>query len=119
MSCAAIARKSFRERNSHWREGKTIDPKGYTYLRIYSDSPYFSMAHNIYKDISGRVLEHRLVMATHLHRTLEEWEIVHHINGKRSDNRIDNLELLPGNPDHAPFIQLERRIKWDGFQKQQ
>jgi hypothetical protein len=46
--------------------------------------------------IPGRkgIREHRLIMENKIGRKLHRWEFVHHINGIRNDNRIENLQIM-------------------------
>lgn len=49
------------------------------------------------------VREHRLVIEKHIGRYLTEKEAVHHINGNRLDNRIENLMLFSNDGAHLNY----------------
>lgn len=79
---------------SHNWKGGICRNGPYRMVICYPDSPFFSMARRANSDSSTYYIqEHRLVMAKHLGRCLDKSEMVHHCNGIKTDNRIENLYL--------------------------
>lgn len=76
-------------RNPRWKGGKYKNSDGYIYLWLDRDDFFHPMVNS-----QNYVLEHRLVMAKHLGRCLHLWEIIHHKNGIRDDNRLENLRII-------------------------
>lgn len=95
--------KLYGHRHPGWKGGRRKESNGY--VRLFKPSHPFATQ-------DGTVAEHRLVVEAHLRRTnpdhpavadgwlRPDW-VVHHRNGVKDDNRLDNLEPLPRSAHHS------------------
>lgn len=84
------------ERNPAWKNGKHITTHGY--IKVKKRDHRFA-------DKQGYVPEHRLVVEEFYNICLLPNAQIHHVNGIKSDNRIENLEILS-----ATAHQLKHKI---------
>lgn len=89
--CKGMGWNVTNEHNTKWKGGITYHQFGYKLIKS-PDHPH--------RTKHGYVREHRLVMEKKLGRYLEPHEDVHHINGNKLDNRIENLELVSSRSEH-------------------
>lgn len=78
--------------NINWKGGIMYDGKRKLVYLPNHPNPNFS---------NNYVYNYRLVMEKYLGRYLKKEEIIHHINGDESDDRIENLELLDNQSIHC------------------
>ncbi len=71
-----------------WKGGTTTDKNGYRIMMI---------------EPKTYIKEHRWIMEKHLGRSLDKKEVVHHKNGIRTDNKIDNLYCFKSKKEHTKY----------------
>ena len=82
------------EEHWNWKEGRVKDVHGYIWI-LNKEHPFARG--------KGYIREHRLIMEKKLHRYLKKEEVVHHRNGIRDDNRIENLKLFNNDSEHQKY----------------
>lgn len=90
------------EDNGHWKGGTTFHKAGYVMRR--------APGHPRARERSPYVFEHILVMEEAIGRRLRPDESVHHLNGVKDDNRIENLELWVR--PQPSGIRAEDAVSW-------
>ena len=89
------------ERPHNYKGGRQSTYKGYKIIH----RPEHPTANK-----RGYVREHRYVMEVHLGRPLTKDENIHHINGVRDDNRLENLELWSTSQPSGQ--RVSDKVKW-------
>lgn len=82
------------EKHNQWKNGRAKTLNGYITLYMGYEEK--------------RKLEHVHVVESHINRKLKHDEIVHHINGIRDDNRIENLQVMTRS-DHTRLHQTGKK----------
>lgn len=81
IDCGNKGAKRFGNKSNRWKGGRANIASGYVMLLISRNPRRY-------------VFEHRHIMEILLKRSLTTSEIVHHKNGIRNDNRVENLEVM-------------------------
>jgi len=86
-----------------WK-GRLIDKDGYVLIHVKN--------HPCNRKHTNYIFEHRLVMEKHIGRYLLQNEVVHHIDGNKQNNSIENLQLFSNNADHLKHELTGRCPNW-------
>jgi hypothetical protein len=91
------------EKSASWKGGRVVASNGYVLIMVGKDHPL--------ADVRGYAYEHRVVAEQKIGRPLRMNDQIHHVNGIKSDNRPDNLEVCEGRAEHAVFHRIREDLQ--------
>ena len=81
-------------KSHNWKGGRRIDGAGYVLVHTNCTNRINKSGWSSYEK------EHKLVVEQYFKRKLKDNEVVHHIDGNRQNNKIENLAVLPSHLHH-------------------
>lgn len=94
FNCGKANRGKKGKDTTAWKGGTTSDGHGYILIKKHGHPK---------SDKQGYVKEQILIMEKKIGRYLKKNEVVHHVNRKRDDNRIENLMLFSSQSKHIEY----------------
>ena len=98
----AMKTRSAGPSNPMWAGGMALNSQGYVEIHAPGHPR---------RNSKGRVSRYRLVMEHHIGRYLEYGEVVHHIDGDKTNDNIENLMLFPNNGEHIAYHAAANKKK--------
>lgn len=88
-------------KHHRWKPGSRVASNGYVKVRVGKAHPL--------ADPNGWTYEHLLIWVAAGNQRPDPGELLHHVNGEKTDNRIENLELMKRGNHNAHHNQNKGR----------
>lgn len=111
--CSAICRQ---RNNAKGRNGQKTGPQSKQYKMRFTKDGYLRSYAGKHPYANGRkeIHVHVMLMELHIGRALNSNECVHHKNGNKTDNRLENLELMAhGEHSRSHGMELSKARRRD------
>ena len=100
-SCKILYARAFKsvneviKKSGYWQcKNCTVTKRNISKAKPFGSTRINSKGYVLQKTENGWIQQHIFVMQNHIGRTLNKDEVVHHINEDKTDNNINNLQLM-------------------------